>query len=224
MKNPKGTFDAISPSTKIGRNTKVGLYSIIGDPGTKKRPVEIGNNCIVGNHVTIRPGVKIGNDVVIRDYSYIDENARIGNSVSIDPYSHIGENAIIGDNTLILYGAKIFDNTKIGKNSKIGGFVAENTTVGDFVTVFGKLIHSYRDPTHWAGGEEPPKINNFVIIGFDATIIGDISIGHHVYIAAGAIVTKDVPPNSVVYGVNNIVPFKSWKGKLKSSPFWRWKD
>ena len=144
--------------------------------------------------------------------------------IPIDAYSYIGKNVIIGDQTLILYGAKIYDNAKIGKKSRIGGFVAENTVIGDYVTVFGKLIHSFRDPTHWSGGEEPPKIGDFVVIGFDAIVIGDVSIGKHVYIAAGAIVTKDVPPNSLVSGVNNIIPIKSWKGAMKSSPFWRWKD
>lgn len=220
MKNPN---NMIHPNAKIGKNTLIGYYSIIGYPDGGKG-VEIGCDCEIGNHVNIYPGAKIGNSVFIKEYACIEENVKVGNNVSIDAYSYIGKNVIIGDQTLILYGAKIYDNAKIGKKSRIGGFVAENTVIGDYVTVFGKLIHSFRDPTHWGGGEEPPKIDDFVVIGFDAIVIGDVSIGKHVYIAAGAIVTKDVPPNSLVSGVNNIIPIKSWKGAMKSSPFWRWKD
>jgi len=221
MKKPNSM---VHPNAKIGENTKIGYYSIIGYPDIEGKSIEIGHDCNIENHVNVLPGAKIGNNVSIKNFSCIEEDVEIGNSVSMDAYSYIGKNVIICDHALILYGAEIYDNAKIGKYSRIGGFVAENTIIGDYVTVFGKLIHSFRDPTHWDGDEEPPKIDDFVVIGFNALVIGDVSIEKHVYIAAGAIVTKDVPQDSIVSGVNNIIPIKSWKGAMQNSPFWRWKD
>jgi acetyltransferase-like isoleucine patch superfamily enzyme len=218
----KKEVNMIHPHTRIGKNTKIGIYSVVGYPENEEKYVEIGQNCKIGNHVTIYPGTKIMNNVSIRDYSCIEKNAQIGNNVFISNYAHIGKNVMIGDSTLVLYEAKIYDGTKIGKHSRIGGFVAENTVIGEHVTVFGRLIHSFRDPTHWSGGEEPPTIDNFVVVGFNAIVIGAIKISHHVYIAAGAVVSKDVPPYSMVLDVNKIIHIKNWCGRIKKSKFWEW--
>lgn len=212
----------VHPSTRIGDNTTIGMYSVIGYPEKKGEYVEIGRNCKIGNHVTIYPGVRIMDNVSIKDYSCIEEDTIIGSNVFIEPFSHIGEKVTIGAFTLVLYKAEIYGGAKIGKHCRIGGFVAENTIIGDYVTVFGKLIHSFRDPTHWGGGETPPTIDNYVVIGFNAVIIGGIKINHHVYVAAGATVSKNVPPYSIAYGFNNIVPIDKWKGKIKKSKFWEW--
>ena len=214
----------IHPLTRIGKNTKIGLYSIIGYPEREGKYVEIGQNCEIGNYVTIRPGAKIMDNVSIKEYSYIEEDTIIGNNVSIESYSYIGKKVTIGESSLILYRAEIYDGAKIGKHCRIGGFVAENTIIGNYVTMFGKLIHSFRDPTHWDGGEKSPIIDDYVVVGFNAVIIGAIKINHHVYIAAGAVVSKDVPPYSIVYGINNIISIKKWKGKIKKSKFWKWKE
>lgn len=218
----KNGVNMIHPRTLIGKNTKIGIYSIIGYPENEGKYVEIGQNCKIGNHVTICPGTKIMSNVFIRDYSCIEENVHIGNNAYIDNYAYIGKNVTIDDSTSILYEAKIYDGSKIGKHSRIGGFVAENTMIGNHVTVFGKLIHSFRDPIHWSGGEEPPTIDNFVVVGFNAVVIGGIKVGHHVYIAAGAVLSKDIPPYSIVHGVNKITPIRDWKGKIKKSKFWVW--
>jgi len=220
----KKGVNMIHQNTRIGKNTKIGMYSVIGYRGNEGKCVEIGQDCVIGNHVTIYPSTKIGSNVFIKDYSCIEENACIGNNVFIDNYSYIGRDVIIDDHALILYGAKIYGGAKVGRYSRIGGFVAENTTIRDYVTVFGKLIHSFRDPTHWGGGEEPPTIDNFVVVGFNAVVIGGIKVSHHVYIAAGAVVSKDVPPYSMAYGVNKITPLKAWRGKMKKSKFWRWEE
>lgn len=218
----KELLHRIHPKTQIGDNSVIGAYSVIGYPDIDGKYVKIGRDCKIGNHVTIFPGVKVLDNVSIKDFSHIEEDTIIGNNVLIEPFSHIGKKVTIGDSTLVLYRAEIYDDVKIGKYCRIGGFIAENTIIGDYVTIFGKLIHSFRDPTHWDGGETPPLIDNYVVIGFNAVVIGGIKINHHVYVAAGAIVSKDVPPYSIVYGLNNIVPIDEWKGEIKKSKFWRW--
>ncbi|MBU0577908.1 MAG: DapH/DapD/GlmU-related protein [Bacteroidota bacterium] len=224
MEKFRSGSNAVSPSTKIGENTKIGLYSVIGYPEVKDKVVKIGNECIIGNHVTVCPRVKIGNGVIIGDHSFISENAVIENGVFVDTHAFIGENATIGGHSSILYGTRIYNDVKIGNNSKISGFIAENASIGNHVAIFGKVIHSFRDPTHWNGGEKTPEIKDFVVVGFDAIVIGDVKVQHHVYITAAALVSKDVPPYSVVTGCNKIIPFKDWKGQLKWSKFWEWNE
>lgn len=58
------------------------------------------------------------------------------------------------------------------------------------------------------GLENAPIIEDNVIIGAHATLIGRIKVGSNSVIGAGAIVTKDVPSNNVVLGINKIAPIR----------------
>lgn len=60
-----------------------------------------------------------------------------------------------------------------------------------------------------------------MFIGFDAIVVGEITIGGSAYICAGSIVTRDVPPQHVVYGVNKVIPYSEWPGDLRHSPFFQ---
>jgi len=193
---------------KIGEDVKIGDYTIIGlridsNESENKSPTIIGDKCTIGSHVVICGG------------------ANIGNKTKIEDFCRIGEGVKIGLNCNILYGAKIHDDAKIGDNSIIGGFVCERAEIGNNVRMFGELLHVHREPhLGWDDViEKSPIIESSVFIGFGAKIIGEIRIGQYSYIAAGAIVTKNVPPKSIVAGINKIVPYKEWNGKLKNSRF-----
>ena len=196
---------------KIGEKVRIGDYAIIGlgadliefSNKSETTITVIGDECIIGSHVIINRGTIIGNKTRIEDFC------------------RIGENVKIGENCYIIYGAKIYDDVEIGKNSIIGGFVSERVKIGNCVRMFGELIHVHREPNlGWDDViEESPIIEDRVFIGFGAKIIGGIRIGRNSYIAAGAVVTRDVPPKSIVTGINNIVPYTEWKGELKNSRF-----
>lgn len=97
------------------------------------------------------------------------------------------------------YPCKIFKSTKID-----GGFVCYHPfatvinakSIGkNFVFRNGVTIGNKSN-----NNELLPTIGNNVEVGVNAVIIGGISIGDNVLIGAGAIITKDIPANSVVYG------------------------
>ena len=184
MTNNKRQVKTISTSTKIGRGTKIGFHTVIGFPKIKNKHVQIGQNCSIGNQVTICTDVRLGKKVIVGDHSFISCGAVIQNEVFVDTHTFVGDNVVIGEHSLVLYGARIYDNVQIGENARIAGFVAENTFIGNYVSMFGSIIHPYRNPKHWNGGEKSPIIEDFVVIGFNSTIVGNVKIGHHVYIAA----------------------------------------
>ncbi len=194
----------------FGKDCIVGEYSIIGYPYVEteesfEKPDKtfIGNKCIIGSHVIIHEGTAIGDATSIEDY------CRIGPDVRISPKCKI------------LYGANINSETIIGNNCVISGFCCDRAKIGNNVRLFGELIHPHRDPhLRWDDvTEASPEICDDVFIGFGAKIIGGIKIGRNSYIAAGTIVTKDVPDAHIVTGVNNIVHHSKWRGKLKTSHF-----
>ena len=76
--------------------------------------------------------------------------------------------------------------------------IGETAIVGDNVS----MLHSVTlGGTGKADGDRHPKIENGVMIGAGAKVLGNITIGHCSRIAAGSVVLQDVPPCSTVAGV-----------------------
>ncbi len=153
----------------------------------------------------------IGDDCYIEEGTIISSGVILGNNIVCSEYSTIGQNSLIGNNSKLHYKAQIFKGVKIGSNSRIGGFICNDSVIGDNCSVYGKLVHKYKKHE----GEEidsqvngSPKIGNNVIIGFNSTVIGGVKIADNVYIAAGAIVTINIPANSIVKNVNEISEWK----------------
>jgi len=129
---------------------------------------------------------------------------------------------------LVIYRAQVCNEAKIGIACVIGGFVAERVVVGDGARVFGKIVHSQHNPAvGWDARDavEPSAVVEAgAFIGFDALVIGGITIGMRAYVCAGAVVTRDVPARHVAYGVNKVLPFEQWHGPLARSPFFEVQD
>lgn len=209
----------------IGEFAVIGNNVIIGYPKEKLiEELQKGNNKFTNFNID---NIK-SKDTLIGDYCRIASNvviyagASIGNNVSIDDFCRIGFDSKIGNNTLVLYGAKICDRVCIGNNCKMAGFVCDGASIGNDTTMMGILLHKYREPEEWGLIESSPKIGERVVIGYDAKIIGGINIGNNSYIAAGAIVTKDVPPKTMVTGNNEFTSCKDWSGKMRKKSFWSW--
>lgn len=115
----------------------------------------------------------------------------------------------IGDNFEIFHGAR---GTVINPNTVIGN----NVTVRQNTTIGAKGFHD---------SEKCPRIEDNVTVGPNACVIGDITIGHHSVIGAGAVVVKDVPAYSVVAGnpakVIKMLNPKTWGGKISIKAFSR---
>ena len=95
--------------------------------------------------------------------------------------------------------------------------------IGDGATVMGQLVHEYTQPhVPWGIDEPAPRIEPRAVVAFGAVVVGGIVVGENSYIAAGAIVTKDVPSHTVVIGTNCIIPANEWKGKKIAAEFWTW--
>ncbi|MFF4989316.1 DapH/DapD/GlmU-related protein [Streptosporangium saharense] len=180
------------------------------NPGSSLRggQVTVGPKCLLANHVVIYEGVRIGADCVIED--------RV----------RIGYDSVIGDRTRIVYGAYICDRVTIGVDSTVAGFICDGTAIGDRSTVMGELVHEYTRPHEgwWDVDEEPPVIEADSVVGYGARVVGGVRIGPRSYVAAGAVVTKDVPPECVVTGVNVQTPAAQWKGRRLQNLIGHWQS
>lgn len=211
----------------LGDNTIIGHSVVVGYPSESRledfqrgldctlpnsespfdavAPTGIGHNCRIGSHVVLYEGTQVGDRVLI------DDRCRIG------------FDCIIGDNTRVVYAAWVCDHVRIGSNCVVAGFVCDRAVIGDNAKAMGTLVHEFTRPqVPWGLTEPSPQIEERVVVGFDAKIVGGITVGHNSYVAAGAVVTKDVPPKSVVIGVNQIIPWDKWSGAKLSRDFWNW--
>ena len=94
----KGIKSAIDPSTKFGKNVRIGEHVII-DGGC-----EIGDNVFIGHNTVIRNNVKIGARSVIGHLVMIESDTTIGEYVTIQSQCHITKFATIEDN--VFFGPK----------------------------------------------------------------------------------------------------------------------
>lgn len=143
----------------------------------------------------------------------------------IHPTAIVDEGASIGDGTRIWHFCHIMPHTKIGKNCTLGQnvFVANNVEVGEGVkiqnnvslyegvivedevfigpsAVFTNVINP-RSSIERKNQFASTLIRKGVSIGANATIVCGIELGEYAFIAAGAVVTRDVLPFELVGGV-----------------------
>ncbi len=144
----------------------------------------------------------------VHESSYIDENVSIGNGTRIWYFCHISEGATIGDNCNLGQNVYVGYDVKIGNNCKI----QNNVSVYDCVEledgVFcGPSCVFTNDLTPRAmypkgrQGHLKTIVRKGATIGANATIVCGHEIGEYAMVAAGAVVTKDVPPYTLVAGV-----------------------
>ena len=134
--------------------------------------------------------------------NFISDKAKIGQNVKIWHYSYVGENTEIGDNVKIGSLVHIDYNVKIGANSMIEGavYIPPLSRIGSNVFI-GPAAALTNDPFPPSGKMIGVTIEDGAIIGSRAVIKAGVTIGKNSVVAMGAVVTKDVPSNTVVVGV-----------------------
>ena len=121
----------------------------------------------------------------------------LGRKSVVESYCCI--NNAVGDVT-------IGDYTRIGIHCTVIGpvCIGNNVNLAQGITVTA-LNHNFKDATRRIDEQgistKPVEIGDDVWIGANAVILPGVTIGRHVVVAAGAVVTKDVPDNCVVGGV-----------------------
>ena len=144
----------------------------------------------------------------IHDSSYVDENVIIGEGSKVWHFSHVQSGARIGENCSLGQNVNIGNNVKIGNGVKIQNNVSvyEGVELDDFVFCGPSMVFTNiklpRSEFPQRGRKFYSKtyIGKSVSIGANATIVCGINIGEYSLIGAGAVVTKDIPPYSLVVG------------------------
>ena len=139
--------------------------------------------------------------------AYIDEGAQIGQHTKIWHFCHImpkaviGESCSLGQNVFVANGVQIGNNVKIQNNvSLYEGVTCEDDVFLGPSMVLTNVINP-RSAVNRKSEYMPTLIRKGASIGANATIICGCTIGQYAFIAAGAVITKDVPDYALMAGV-----------------------
>ncbi len=137
----------------------------------------------------------------------IDEGAKIGNNTRIWHWVHICKDSVIGDNCSLGQGVYVGNDVSIGNGCKI----QNNVSIYDAVSLEDDVfcgpsmvftnVHNPRAAIERKDEYRRTLVKKGATIGANATIVCGVTLGEYSFIAAGAVVTKDVEPYSLMAGV-----------------------
>lgn len=146
-------------------------------------------------------------DYFVHESSYVDEGAVIGKGTKIWHFSHILSGAKIGEYCNFGQNVSIAGGTVIGNNVKVQNNVSvyEGTVIEDDVFLGPScVLTNVTNPRAQVVRKslyEKTLIRRGASIGANATVVCGITIGRYAFIAAGAVIAKDVPDYALMIGV-----------------------
>ncbi len=181
----------IEPQTHLRGQTKIGSGSRIG-PGSLIENSQLGQNVTalysVVTDSVVRDGTRIGPYAHLRGHVEVGEACRIGNFVEL-------KNATLGDRTNVAHLSYLGDAT-LGKKVNIGA---------------GTITANYDGVK-----KHPTKIGDRSKTGSNSVLVAPISLGEDVNVAAGSIVTENVPNDCLVIARARQVVKPGWRLKSQS--------
>ena len=146
------------------------------------------------DHVCIAPDVKLGKDVKLAKFINlygcdIGDETKIGAFVEIQKNASVGRRCKISSHTFICEGVTIEDHVFIGH-----GVMFINDSYPRATTPGGEL----QTAADWK--VEQTIVKKGASIGTGATVLANVTIGERAIVGAGSVVTRDVPPDTIVIG------------------------
>ncbi len=193
-----GHLVVIREGTVIGDNVRIDDHTVIGkQPMRAKRsifksepmpPAKIADNCMFGAHAIIYAGCEIAQGVLVADTAAIREKVTIG------------------EYTIVGRGATVENVCKIGKKCKLetGCYITAYSEIEDYCFIAPKVTTT--NDNYMGRTEERFKHFKGVTvrkggrIGGGSVILPGIEIGEDAVVAAGSVVTRDVPARKIYLG------------------------
>ena len=187
--------------------------------------VEAGKDCTVDVNVIFEGNVTLGDNVHIGPNTII-KNTTIGNNSKIEAFSHL-DSATVGDGCVIGPYARLREGSNIEKSAKVGNFVeTKNSTLGEgskanhFTylgdTEVGKStnIGAGTITCNYDGSNKyKTSIGDESFIGSNTALVAPVTVGSNATVAAGSVITKDVPDGALGVGRSKQDNKENWSKK-----------
>jgi acetyltransferase-like isoleucine patch superfamily enzyme len=208
---------------KLGEGVVVGADVSFGENVVVHAGTIIGDGCVIEDNVVLGkvpklarssaaagkpapPPLELGERVTVCTGAVVFAGAKVGDRVILGDQTYVRERAVIGDDTVIGRGTCVDNDVTIGARCKIQTMVylTARSHLEDDVFV-GPCAMTTNDDTMSRHGAEyelrGATVRRAARIGGGAVLTPGVVIGEEGFVAAGALVTRDVPPRGVVLGV-----------------------
>jgi bifunctional UDP-N-acetylglucosamine pyrophosphorylase/glucosamine-1-phosphate N-acetyltransferase len=173
---------------------KVGQDTVIYPNTHLRGATAIGRNCRIGPNTIICDST-VGSGCVIE--ASVVEGATVEDDVDVGPFAHLREGAHLAQSVHVGNFGEI-KKSYLGPGTKMGHFsYVGDATLGANVNVGAGTITCNYDGER----KHPTVVEDDVFIGSDTMLVAPVKVGKGAKTGAGAVVTRDVPPGQVVYGV-----------------------
>ena len=171
-----GRDTTIHPNTTLNGDTTIGKRCAIG-PGAAVYDSVVGDDCTVGASIL--------------------EGARLESHVDVGPFSHLRPGTVIERGVYIGNYAEV-TNSRLGRGTKMGHFsFVGDADVGEGVNIGAGVVTCNFDGV----SKNRTIIGDKAFIGSDTMLVAPVRIGAGASTAAGSVVNRDVPPDSLAIGV-----------------------
>jgi acetyltransferase-like isoleucine patch superfamily enzyme len=193
-----GGHVVLHAGTVIGEGARLGDGAVVGKalvlgvrssaPRDQPPPAVVGPGATVGAGAVVIAGARIGRGAVVGDQAFVRERAIVGEDSVIGRGSAIDNDVVVGDRVRV----------------QTGCYLAAHTTVEDDVFVAPGVTTTNDDAMGRHGPGHPlrgARLRRGCRVGGGAVLLPDVEVGEEAFVAAGAVVTREVPPRAVVMGV-----------------------
>ena len=185
--DPQQTY--VSPDAQIGRDTVL-------HPG-----VHVEGRTVIGEGCELLPGVRVtdsrvGNGVTIKDHSVVVDS-ELADHTTVGPFAHLRMNARLEAGSVVGNFVEV-KNSRLGAKTKAMHLTyLGDATIGDRANVGAGTVTCNYDGKN----KHPTVIEDDVKIGSDTMLVAPVRVGARSVTGAGSVVTRDVPPDTLVAGV-----------------------
>ena len=203
----KGTIFKDETSCYVEGNLKVGKDVRIGSNVTIKGDVKIGNDVSIESNVVLA-NVNVGDNSVIKDFCSVADSS-IAKNVEVGPFARLRDGVVLDDSAKVGNFVEI-KKSKIGEGSKANHHAyLGDAKVGKKVNIgAGTITCNYDGKV-----KHKTTIEDGSFVGTNSSLVAPLKIGKKAYIAAGSVITSNVPSSALAFGRSKQSTKKNWKKK-----------
>jgi acetyltransferase-like isoleucine patch superfamily enzyme len=206
----------VGDGVDLPEDAVLGGNVVIHDGTVLGAGLRLADNCVIGKPATLSArstapggdpgGASLGDGVAIGAGAVVLAGAQIAHACVVADQAHVRERVEIGPETVVGRGASIENDVRIGARVKLqtAAYITAWSVVEDDVFVAPGVLLT-NDPTAGRRGASlelrGAYLRRACRVGGGAVLLPGIEVGEEAFVAAGAVVTKDVPPQALVMGV-----------------------
>jgi UDP-2-acetamido-3-amino-2,3-dideoxy-glucuronate N-acetyltransferase len=205
----------LGDGVRLGEGVVFGAYVVVHDGAI------VGDECVIGDHAVLgkRPllaahsrahgevgPLEIAARASIGTGAIVFAGASVGAGAILGDQSFVRERASVGAGSVIGRGSVLDNDVRLGARARVqtGVYLTAFTVVEDDVFIGPGAITTNDDSMARHGPDSPVRgatLRRACRVGAAAVLVPGVEVGEEAFVAAGAVVTRDVPARAVVMGV-----------------------